>query len=182
MPSLLALLAACFDGPREVPGNLANPKLAQLLNEALDAEIKRMNPTWSPGLMPQAADNAKLWLKEIDEVVARCRYGPGNTSKFNLLEYDIRLQSTTVIEDVYSGHRCLYGFTSPLIMRVRFHEGRVVQVLTDGRELKNPVDAVRSDAGIFAEKIIRADWDRNRSKYFPAPKTSEQIRDEWQKP
>jgi hypothetical protein len=180
MPVLLSLLASCFYGEREVPGASPNPKLAELLNAALQEQIRMMNPIWAPGLLPQAPDNARLWLSEIDEVVARCRYGPRNNSKHNLLEYDIALRSGAMIEDVFSGQRCLYGFAQPLVMRVRFDQGRVVQALTDGRELKQSIDATKGEINLFAEKVIRTDWHQRRERYFPRSKTSEEIHQEWQ--
>ncbi len=180
MPALLGLLASCFYGEREVPGALPNPKLAELLNAALQEQIRMMNPTWSPGLLPQAPDNARLWLSEIDEVVARCRYGPRNSSKSNQLEYDITLRNGEVIESVYSGRRCLYGFAQPLVMRVRFDQGRVVQALTDGRELKQSIYTAKSEIDLLAEKVIRVDWSQRKERYFPRDKTPEEVRQEWQ--
>ena len=177
---LTALFSACNDGAVEAPGNLPNPKLAEMINTSLDQEIRRMNPVWAPGLIPQASASARLWLKEISEVVAHCKYGPRNSSKFNLLEYDISLKSGDVIKDVFTGQRCIYEVSLPLVMRVRFAEGVAIQVLTDGRERASPVDAAMSEINQFAETVIRVDWRRNRALYFPAAKTEVQISDEWQ--
>jgi hypothetical protein len=180
MFGVLSLLTSCFYGEREVPGAQPNPKLAELLNAALQEQIRMMNPIWAPGLLPQAADNARQWLGEIDEVVARCRYGPRNMSKQNRLEYDITLRSGALIESVFSGQRCLYGFAQPLVMRVRFDQGRVVQALTDGREMKQSIEAAQGEINLLAEKVVRADWLQRRERYFPPSKTSEEIRQEWQ--
>jgi hypothetical protein len=177
--SLTALLSACTDGPIEMPGNLSNPKLAELINASLQLDIKRMEPSSSPGFIPQAATNAQIWLKDIQEVVARCRYGPRNRSKFNLLEYDITLGNGSIIKNVYSGMRCSYEVGAPLVMRVRFEAGRVVEVLTDGRELKSPVDSAKGEISLFSKQVIRADWDRHRLRYFKPDKTIEEISEEW---
>lgn len=176
---LTALLSACTDGAVEVPGDVPNPKLAEMINISLDEEIRRMNPTWAPGLIPQAAASARLWLKEINEVVSHCKYGPRNSSKFNLLEYDVALNSGDVVKDVFTGQRCIYDVSLPLVMRVRFVEGKVIEVFTDGRERGAPVDAALSETNQFAESVIRVDWSRNRARYFPASKTEAQISDEW---
>jgi hypothetical protein len=179
LSSLAALLSACTDGPVEMPGNLSNPKLAELINASLREDIKRMDPKSSPGFIPQAAANAQLWLKDISQVVARCRYGPRNRSKFNLLEYDITLRSGEIIKDVYTGMRCTYEVGSPLVMRVRFENGQVADVLTDGRERKSPIDAVKGEINLLSKQVIRADWDRHRLRYFYPAKTADEISKEW---
>lgn len=181
---LSALLGACQvdGGEREQPGDRPNPVLADLLQKAIEAEIGRMNPVWSPGLLPQAPQQARAWLGEIDEVVARCRYGPGNRTKSNLLEYDVRLRSGEQIQDVYSGLRCLYGTARPLVMRVRFEAGQVREVLTDGREREASTTAASNELRQFAHSVVRLDWDRRKSLYFPPAKTPEDIAREWAPP
>ena len=176
---LTALLNACTDGPVEVPGNLANTKLAEMFNASLDEQIKRMNPGWSPAFLPQAASNARLWLGEINDVVARCRYGPRNNSKFNLLEYDITLTNGEVIKDVYTGQRCFYELGAPLVMRVRFAKGKVVETLSDGRELKLPVDSAKGDVALLAKSVLRVDRQRRNARYFSPGKTASEISKEW---
>lgn len=176
---LTALLNACTDGPVEQPGSLPNPKLAEMINTSLDEEIRRMNPGWSPAFLPQAAENARLWLQDINEVVARCRYGPRNSSKFNLIEYDISTTTGEVIKDVYTGQRCIYGVSLPLVMRVRFAGGRVGETLTDGRELKLPVDSAKGETTLLAKSILRADRQRRNARYFAPGKTASEIAKEW---
>jgi hypothetical protein len=179
LSSLAGLLGACADGPAEMPGNLSNPKLAELINVSLQDHILRMDPKSSPGFIPQAAANAQLWLKEINEVVARCRYGPKNNSRFNLFEYDIKLTSGELIQSVFSSRRCSYSTEVPLIMRVKFKSGRAIDVFTDGRELKQPVDMVRSDIQGFIDTVVKADLRRNPARYLQPDKTAEQIAKEW---
>ena len=179
LSSLTAFISACTDGPVEMPGNLPNPKLAELMNDGLQEDIKRMDPRSSPGFIPQAAANAQLWLKEINDVVARCRYGPRNRSKFNLLEYDITLANGEIIKNVYTGMRCSYEVGAPLVMRVRFESGRVVEVLTDGRERNSPVASAKGEVNLLSKHVIRADWGRQRLRYFHPAKTTEETSKEW---
>ena len=181
LASLTNLLAACTQGAREMPGSRANAVLAQLLQAEIDAEIGRMNPTWSPGLIPQAPDNARAWLGEIDDVVARCRYGPRNHSKHNLMEYDVTLRGGERVTDVFSGQRCLYGVAPPLVMRVRFAQGRVGEVLTDGRELQAPVEAAVPELRKLAESVVRVDWARRPALYFPPEKSAADIARDWER-
>jgi hypothetical protein len=177
--SLSTMIGACADGPAEKPGSLSNPKLAELANIGLKEQVRLMNPVRAPGLIPQAAANANLWLTEIDEVVAHCKYGPRNNSKSNLLVYEVTLNTGEVIKDVSSGQRCFYEVAKPLVMRVRFKAGIVNEVLTDGRELTSPVAAARGEMNQFAESVVRVDWRRNAQRYFTAKKSDSEISDEW---
>ena len=179
LASLAAYLSACTGRVPEQPGDLPNEKLAEMINTGIDEEIRRMNPTWSPGLLPQAPEQARQWLREIAEVVARCRYGPANRSKGNLLEYDITLGSGERIEGVHSGQRCLYDVARPLVMRVRFDGGRAGTVTTDGRERALPVDASLAETRLLAQSVLRADWSRRPARYFPPDKSAEEIAKEW---
>ena len=179
LASLLAYLQACTGRVPEQPGDQPNPKLAEMINTGFAEEIGRMNPVWSPGLLPQAPEHARQWLQEIAEVVARCRYGPSNRSKSNLLEYDITLRSGEQVQSVYSGQRCLYDVARPLVMRVRFDGGRAGTVTTDGRERALPVDASLAETRLFAQTVLRADWSRRPARYFPPDKTADEIAREW---
>ncbi|WP_077000759.1 hypothetical protein [Variovorax sp. KK3] len=177
---LAAYLSACTGRTPEQPGDTPNPKLVELVDAALAREIAGMNPALLPGLLPQSGDEARRWLKEIAQVVARCRYGPRNDSKSNLLEYDIVLGSGEQITGVYSGQRCYYPVAKPLVMRVQFQDGRVREVTTDGREREQPVEASTGEIQQFAERVLRVDWKRNPARYFRAGKSSSDIAREWE--
>ncbi|SIR54966.1 hypothetical protein [Pseudacidovorax sp. RU35E] len=177
--ALSALMAACTGGTPETPGDQPNAVLAQVLQKALDDEIARLDPSWSPGLLPAAPALAREWLTQIDEVVARCRYGPRSQSKHNLLEFDLRLHSGETIEALYTGQRCTYGIAPPLIMRVRMRDGRVAEALTDGRERRRPVDAVAPEAHAFATAVITADLRRRAARYFVPSASPQDIQRQW---
>lgn len=64
-------------------------------------------------------------------------------------------------------------------MRVRFGGGRVVEVLTDGRERKSPVNSAKGEAEFLAEHVVRADWKRHRGRYFSPDKSPAEVAAEW---
>ena len=179
LASLAAYLSACTGRTPEQPGDTPSPKLVELINGAIAREIAGMDPALLPGLLPQAGDEARRWLQEISQVVARCRYGPGNNSKSNLLEYDITLASGEQITGVYSGQRCYYPVAKPLVMRVQFQGGRVREVTTDGRERERPVDASLGEIQQFAERVLRADWKRSPARYFRPAQGGNDAAREW---
>lgn len=179
LSSLAGLLSGCTDGPVEMPGNLSNPKLVELINSGIEEDIDGMNSKSPRGFIPQARANARLWLKDINEVVARCRYGPDNHSRFNLFEYDIKLTNGEVLQSVFSSRRCRYNADIPLVMRVKFKLGQAVEVFTDGRELKQPVEKARPDIQALIDTVVKADLRRNPARYFQPDKTAEQIAKEW---
>ena len=94
----------------------------------------------------------------------------------------MRLRSGEQIQDVYSGLRCLYGTARPLVMRVRFEAGQVREVLTDGREREASTTAASNELRQFAHSVVRLDWDRRKSLYFPPAKTPQDIAREWAPP
>jgi hypothetical protein len=179
----LGTLSGCLTSQPEKPGSISNPKLASLTQQALSKEIASMNPTWAPGLRSNAGLVATSWLAQISEVVGKCRYGPDDTSKFNKIEYEIKLISGEVLAPVSGDMLCQYqkGFGKPLVIKLIFRNGAVVDAFTDGRELNEPVSYAQPWIKNCAEKIIRADWRRRPELYFNENKTKEQIRKEWEK-
>jgi hypothetical protein len=184
VPTLLTLLTSCFLSPPEEPGTVNNSKLAELINVAFDKQIEEIGSGRHSGFTQEAAKNTRVWLSEIKEIIVQCRSGPSNTSKTNSLRYHIGLQNGAWIKDIYSGERCDYSRTKPLIMKIRFVDGRAVEALTDGREKVAPVERIARRMNGFAERIIQEDQIRNRQRYFRSAspdnrKTPEQIKKEW---
>jgi hypothetical protein len=169
----------CFESPPEMPGNLANPKLVELINREIAAEIRQIDPEKNSGWARDARRNTEQWMADITEVVARCRYGKSNENKFNQIELDIFTRSGNSLKDVYTGQRCFYRMTVPLVMRVKFENGRAIEAFTDGRELKGSIDLVRYEISQFAEHTVKADRSRNRDKYLASEKSRNEIDDEW---
>jgi hypothetical protein len=178
-------LVSCsfFESEQEQPGNRPNPKLATLLQQSFNSEIASMNPTWSPGLRTGANLSATAWLTKIAEVKSTCSYGPDNFTKHNKLRYEIKLTSGEVIFDIYSGLLCQYQnkFGKPLVMQVKLKDGVVVEALTDGRELEEPVGYAKGWLSNLAEKILYVDRKRRPQLYYRNEPTRDQIRKEWAK-
>ena len=64
-------------------------------------------------------------------------------------------------------------------MRVRFAKGKVVETLSDGRELKLPVDSAKGDVALLAKSVLRVDRQRRNARYFSPGKTASEISKEW---
>jgi hypothetical protein len=176
------LLSACLNESIEIPGKQSNPKLNELIKTQITQNIQNIqnSDSFKPKLTPNGVVNTKKWLLNIDEVVARCRYGPDNHSRFNLFEFDIKLTNGEMVKSVFSSRRCRYGDRLPLVMRVKFMLGQPIEAFTDGRELKHPIEMAVPDIQGFADTVLRADWYRNPTLYFEAGKTPEEIAKEWQ--
>jgi hypothetical protein len=176
-------VSACSSSAPEKPGTLSNPRLASLYQKAFEAEIALINPTWAPGMIPGAPAAARKWLSSIAQVSSQCTRGPDDFSKANRLEYTVTLKSGEIISHIPSAILCQYqkGFGKPLVATLLFKEGVVVDALTDGRELEAPISHAQRWINDTAERILGADHDRNRDAYFPPPKTTDQIKQEWKK-
>jgi hypothetical protein len=183
--SLLAAstISACMASEPEKPGNLSNPKLASMLQKAFESEIAGMNPVWKPGLKPGSNILAQSWLSKINEISSRCKYGPENRSKFNTLEYTIRLNSGESITGVYSGLLCQYQprFGKPLIVLVSMVSGKVTDVKTDGRERDFPVSYANEWVNNLAEKVLGVDQTNRSNLYYGVENSKQDNRKEWTK-
>lgn len=171
-----------FLSPPAEPGNIANPKLAELLNESIDAAISRMNPTDAPGLLPAAAANSRVFLTEVSEVVARCskgRFEPNQ--KYNKLEYHLLRTDGVRYGPIYTGGgRC---GKHTLIYRAVFKDGRVAEAFTDGSERQYPISQVRGAVAEFGKHVTWSDWKYHEARYFaptPAGPTQADIAKEWE--
>jgi hypothetical protein len=167
-------------GTAEEPGNIPNAKLVILINTALEENITSSSYPASPDMLPSAATRSRVWLKEIASVTLHCNCNPDNDGKENRRLIDITLVNGVVLKDIYTSERCLYQMSKPLIMKVLFREGAVVEVFTDGSEKRESVDYFKGDVYMFAERVLREDWNRRHDLYFPRAKTAEEKAKEWE--
>lgn len=167
-------------GTAEEPGNIPNAKLVTLINTALEENITSSSYPASPGMLPSAAAQSRVWLKEIASATLHCSCNPDNEGKENRRLIDITLVNGVVLKDIYTSERCFYQMGKPLIMKVLFREGAVVAVFTDGSEKKESVDYFKGDVYMFAERVLRQDWDRRHDLYFPRAKTADEKAKEWE--
>lgn len=177
-----AALLSVVMGPSapNMPGDLANPKLVELWNAQIDGlEQEELNTQQKPGLIPAAAANARLWFGEIREVVTHCRYSTSH--KYNNFQFDLTLNSGEVRKDLrVSSDRCSEQHSTP--MRVTFAAGRVIEVKTNGAELKLPMDNALGDIAQTLHALIYFDADVHRERYYhPAPPPPDPAK-EWGAP
>jgi hypothetical protein len=175
----LLVSAGCLEAPPETPGNLSNPKLVELINREIAVELRQIDPDKSPAWRPEARQLTEAWMTGINEVIARCRFGKNSERRFNQIELDIYIINGEPLLNVYTGQSCHYKIQAPLVMKVKFENGKAVDAFTDGRELRGSIDAVRYEISKFAEHTVKADRSQNRDKYFVPGKTKKEIEDEW---
>ncbi len=155
--------------PPDMPGELSNPKLVAMFNEYIDGlDRGSLDASSLPGLIPEAAANARAWFGEVREVVIRCRYGA--SYKYNWFMYDLTLaDGQSFTDQIASTDRCSDDYQTA--MRVRFEGGRVVDVKTDGSELGRPPGQAAVNVGRTIESLIDHDRERHRERYFkPVPR------------
>lgn len=154
--------------PPDMPGERSNPKLVATFNEQIDGlERGELDTTRFPGLIPEAAANARTWLGEVREVVTHCRYGA--SYKFNWFMYDLTLAGGQVFSDqTASTDRCSDEYQTA--MRVTFDAGRVVDVKTDGSELERPLGDAQVAVARTLKALVSHDQSARPQRYFkPAP-------------
>lgn len=161
-----------------MPGDKPNKKLVELFNAEIDALGEgELNSTKNPGLLPTAPERARQWFSEIREVVTHCRYG--SPDKANWSMYDITLQSGEAQKNVIANMGNGNCRVTP--MRVRFEDGRVVEVTTDGSELQQPLESARGDIRYYLKALISRDAKAHPERYYKptpaAPKVD--LQQEW---
>ncbi len=177
----ILLLAACTGGARETPGDEANPRLAELINESLDRHIGGMHGNPRDVLLPGAPEQARAWLGKLRAATTGCRNGPRDESRYNTFQYELVLADGTRIGEVPGHRRCTYEGPLPLIMQVTFEDGRAVQAYTDGRERRQLPDAALPDIDAFTLALLRVDQQRHPELYRPPAPTAAQIEEQWKR-
>lgn len=156
-----------------MPGDSASPKLVELFNRALDAQLAEYGAPRMPGMnlpeyRPEAATHARQWLSEVHEIVTHCEHnGRGNTH--NDYQYDLTLRSGEVFPDLPASSilGCSPARDTP--MRATFEGGRVVQVTTDGSEREGTVATATKRVEAYVWALLRRDEALRPERYFSGP-------------
>lgn len=166
----LAMLRHIFP---PMPGDQPSPKLVEMFNRELDAQlarygVRRIPMPGLPEYLPQAATHARQWLSEVQEVVTHCEHN-GRGGVHNDAQFDLTLGSGESFSDLSTGSMtgCLPQYDTP--MRVSFEGGRVVQVTTDGSEREGPVLVAEKRVEIYVQALLRRDESLRPERYVRAP-------------
>jgi hypothetical protein len=157
------------------PGNLANPKLAELMNQQID--------TWSTrntgaGISETAQQGVNQWFSEIREV--SIHYVETQPSKFSYSEAHFVLNN-----DSSFSHRC--GQRGVLVIKLEFANGKATGAWTDGKERSADIDQAKRSLAEVVECIVYADMSRSApnshpDRYYrklPLGKSPSEISNEW---
>ncbi|WP_233597526.1 MULTISPECIES: hypothetical protein [Corallococcus] len=166
LPITYLTLTPLLSPPAE-PGDISSPTLAKVLNESIDTAVADLDPKTWPGLIPEAAANSQVFLREVAEVVARCSKGPLEPNqKYNRMLLHLVGVDGSRYEPITS-RGC--GEDS-LIFRATFKDGRIAEVFTDGRERRYSVEEVKGLVNIreFGKRLISSDKTRHPERYYRA--------------
>lgn len=155
--------------PPAEPGNLPSPTLAKVLNESIDRAVADRDPAKWPGLIPEAAANSRVFLRELSEVVARCSMGRLEPNqKYNRMVYSLVRVDGFRYEPISTRKGCN---EDSIIFRVTLKDGRIAEAFTDGRERQYAVEQVRSLVTVreFGEDLLSADTKYHPERYYRAP-------------
>lgn len=127
-----------------------------------------------------AAENAKIYFESIESIESFAEYGVTSMHAKNRLQLKIVFSNNIIADRVYTGI-ALSGIRTPnVLFKVLMENGRVSQVFTNGIELNNPPDFVRSDIYSFIKSVMNFELVSNQNKYFPNVKSKEEIKEEWE--
>lgn len=159
---LVSIAAVALRTPTVMPGDQSNPKLVAMFNQEIDEfEQDLLSPKVHAGFHDGAAASGRAWLQQVDVVESYC----GNPGRFAHIRADVRLRDGRVFaERMVDTSRC--SAESTIEMRVRFGEGRVVDVQTDGSEKQFPPDHARRAVEALLGEIVQVDMDTNKTGYY----------------
>ena len=152
-----------------MPGDQPSPKLVEMFNREIDAELARIAGPYLLGSLyppyrPDAADNARRWLSGLREVVTHCEHGRTDKTR-NHHAFDLTLQGGEVFSNVRTAHAsCLPKHSTP--MRVTFEGGRVVQVTTDGSERESTLAVAEARVRDYVRALVLHDADLHPERYY----------------
>ncbi len=152
------------------PGNISNPKLAELFNQQVGTWGTRWN---GGGMNGSQQQGAAAWMNEIAEV--SLNYIKTSTVKFSHFQAEITLR-----DGVHISAPC--GKDAALVARFTFSNGQATEAWTDGSERSADVATATARLNNVVDCIVRADMDRHRERYFklaPTGKTPAEISKEW---
>lgn len=181
---LLICVAVFFVMTRpRMPGDQPSPKLVDMFNRAIDAELLRIaGPPFIgslyPPYRPDAADSARRWLSQLREVVTHCEYGALMRRNRHVL--DGTLQSGETFTDTTAAlYGCLPTYTTP--MRVTFERGRVVQVTTDGSEREGSRAVAEDLVRGYVGSLVQYDANLHPERYYVESPNFDRAK-EWDAP
>jgi hypothetical protein len=181
-----------WDSLPPAPGDKPSPKLVEMFNREIDAEIVRIAAppslyTLGPNYRPDAADRAHEWLSELREVVTHCEnYSRLMRRGHNAHVFKATLQSgekisgTAHISGVVSTARCYPDSVTE--MRVTFEGGRVIQVTTDGSEQTRSLESAQQVVSGVVRGLVSYDARQNPERYYVEVPQEPDYAKEWAGP
>lgn len=165
------------------PGDSPNARLVAMFNERLELALGRLTPAHAAGLAPQAATSARAFLLQVREVSQHCQYA-AHVTVHNRVVFDLTLSDGSVTKGLYSGgQRCPSADVPGVpILRIRFNEGRAVEVTSDGSERQTPPAEVVPALDSLIKHLISHDQGLRPDAYFKANASSTDLEKAWASP
>ncbi|MBK9236803.1 MAG: hypothetical protein IPO19_12585 [Rhodoferax sp.] len=165
------------------PGNTPNAKLVAMFNERLERALDRLTPSHAPGLSPLAAHSARAFLSGVAELTQHCRY-QHRVTVHNLVVFDLTLNDGSVAKDLYSGGQRCPGADMPgvPILRIRFKDGRAVEITSDGSERQALPATVVPALDQIIKHVISYDQGLRPGAYFKASASTADMHMAWASP
>lgn len=157
-----------------------NNKIVAMFNAQIESEIdNHTKSSMHPGYREESRQNAINYLSTIKSIESYARYGVTSMRAHNKLELKIMFINGELAEDVYTG-LSISGIMKPaLLMRVEMHEGKAVQIFTNGQEKTGSPDWIIPDLRLMINAAISYDIKQNHDHYFPPKKTEKDFQKEW---
>ena len=157
-----------------------NPKIGILYDSLYDNELKRIKSNWYGGYKNDAYIRFEKLPTLIKQIETYAKYGSDSDDKFNNLELKITYNNGEVADNIYTGNRVMTAMYDPdLLLKLEFENGKVSKSYSNGAELNVSPKDIFKDLLIIVDAVRIYDQRKNPSDYLKPPKTTDDIKKEW---
>ena len=159
--------------------NKENNKIAILFNNKLTAHIGSVSGGMYSGYTKMATQSTVQFFEGIKTIETYARYGSASNDKYNKVEMKLTFYDGKVLDKVYTGMPVIPMYGSTLLLKLDLKEGKATTAYTNGTELKTSPSNFENYMQDVIDNCISVDSRANPNKYYPAQKTQEDIKNDW---
>ena len=161
--------------------NKENNKIAILFNNKLDTHIGSVSGGMYSGYTKIATQSIVQFFESIKTIETYARYGSASNDKFNKVEMKLTFNNGRVLDKVYTGMPVIRAYGATLLLKLDIQNGKAKTAFTNGVELTSSPSNFENYMQDVVDHCISVDSRENPNKYYPAPKTKEDIKNDWDK-
>ena len=159
--------------------NKENNKIALLFNNQLNSHIGSVSGGMYSGYTKMATQSIVQFFGSIKTIETYARYGSASNDKFNKVELKLTFYNGRVLDKVYTGMPVIRAYGATLLLKLDMQNGKAKTAYTNGVEFTSSPSNFENYMQDVIDNCISVDSRANPNKYYPAQKTQEDIKNDW---